>query len=241
MNRILILLSFLGLVVSVQAAFAAPITYDKGIPHYFTGGLTGYATTGAMMEGMEVSATFSSGSESSIWGGTAGSSGGAFGNGWSLTQKGDTFNKAWTFSSEVTITKLLIDAGLGDAVFDVDKDSFGTEGSARGWAFDTSYDGHLEATYRGLLGLTQSDSPHGDLYRYLELDFGNVGFSGTLSFIADTDSMVLSQSFEPEIQSADSSDDKHTPAPVPEPGTLALLGVGFAILGIAASRRKKTK
>ena len=82
----------LGQVMANQLGqgLAAPaqgqVTYATDGTNAIIPGLTGFATTGADMTGLNVTATFSNGfSQSLAWGTTGVGAGGVFGTGWSLT------------------------------------------------------------------------------------------------------------------------------------------------------------
>ncbi len=224
MKKILVALFLVVVAVIAAPSHAAVVvTLDPGTTNVTTA-LTGYSTTGAMMDGMQVTAFFSSGgSDTQSWADTGVTSGGVSGAGWSLSELGDTFGGNWTLTSQVNITRLLIDAGPGDSVFDTDfGGAYGTNGSARGWTFDlqsgaTGLD--LNVFYRDQVALSGS-APVGDLYRYLDVNFSSA-FSGSMVYIADTDNLK----FAGDIQ------------PIPEPGTMMLLGSG--LVGLAGFARKR--
>ena len=146
--------------------------------------LTGFTTTGDMMAGIQVTASFVDGtSETAIWQSTTNISGGAFGSGWSLTEAGNSFDAPWTFSNTgQAITSLVIDAIPGNSVFDNVAVKEITPGSADGWGFQT------------LLGLSPDasayseviDTSQGDLFGKLSL-YWTSGFTGMMKFRADTD------------------------------------------------------
>jgi hypothetical protein len=208
-----------GLVVSmvlfVTPAFAT--TQFLSGTGYQTTALTGYATSGSMMDGMTVTVTFGSGSTSTaLWADIGLAAGAATGAGWSLSQSGDTYGGTWLLNSDVAITKLFIDAGTGNTVFDImlPNDNFGTNGSARGWHINDNN----SVTYKDSVALTGSD-PVGDLFRTLQIDFSQQ--VNSYSFITDTDNLRLSGDLNPVV---------------PEPSTVALLGLGLA--GIAFMRKR---
>lgn len=192
--------------------------------------LTGFATTGDLMAGMDVTAFFSDGSsEGVVWQSLGFPSGQALGTGWSLFEAGDTFDKSWRVrnNSGKTLRKIFIDAGPGNTVFDTDfGGQAGTAGSSTGKTF-TPTSSHIDlditANYIDRVALT-GDNPLGDLFRYLEIDFNQTGFaSGRADFfyITDTDNLEHAGDIEP----------------VPEPGTFGILVAG--LLGIGWSMRRR--
>ncbi len=146
--------------------------------------LTGFTTTGNMMAGMRVTASFVDGfSESVTWQSTGSNSGGAFGSGWSLTESDNSFDLPWTFSNtNQGITSLVIDAIPGNSVFDnVAKDEI-TSGSADGWGFETL----AGQSPNSFIYSDPIDISRGDLFGKLSL-YWTSGFTGTMKFRADTD------------------------------------------------------
>jgi hypothetical protein len=157
--------------------------------------LTGYQTTGNLMDGMRVTVGYVSGGfETQNWG-TIGrardKSGGAFGSSWSLTQTGDTFGFRdgdwwpWTLDvrSDRPIWAINIDAVPGNTVFDNISGRTVTPNSADGRPFTPyfSNNGPDAVDYTVPIDISQ-----GDLFGQLTLRW-NQGFSGRLQFLADTD------------------------------------------------------
>jgi hypothetical protein len=207
--------------------------------------LTGFLTTGADMAGMSVTADFQGGgSESVTWAATGVDSGAATGTGWSLNEVGDTFTGSWGLAvtnDAIGITKVTV-AGFvsnGQAttgtVFDRTLPSFGTDGSAQG--HDLTLNSaigawtDLQVVYRDLVdNLADGPGAVGDLYRQMELTFGQVVvatngeilqpvpflFGDTLSFVQDTDSVGVR---------------------LPEPSTFVLGAMSIVALGLTARRR----
>ncbi|MBD2580363.1 PKD domain-containing protein [Oscillatoria sp. FACHB-1406] len=166
-------------------SFALPLSPTRATT------LSGYVTTGADMAGMNITVNFFDGtSQSAIWGRTGGVSGGASGNGWSLTQSGNTYGSygnPWNFNAWYGsgVAALIIDAIPGNTLFDIVPgiyDSRQTPGSAEGWPFQV-VGGRGPSRYDYSVPI---DISRGDLFGRLSL-FWDSAFQGYLGFLADAD------------------------------------------------------
>ena len=197
----------LGLMGSTAIAGTVTVVKNNGTTQT-TNSLTGFATTGAMMDGMSVTVVFADGSSSSkSWTDIDSDSGGVSGTDWGLREDGDTFIGTWTLTNSTTdtdkyIDKILIDAGAGNSVFDIDHTS-STAGSANGYTFAEigSSSFNVTATYLDVVALT-GDTAVGDLYRRLTIDFtsadfGASGSTATYKFRADTDNLKFAGDINP--------------------------------------------
>lgn len=187
-------------------------------------GLTGFATTGAMMDGMSVSAFFSTGfSQTLAWADTGPNSGGVTGTGWSLSLSGDTFSSSWNFlmgPNSGQITQLVLNGGTGFTVFDRSQPSPGTAGSASGLDFvfaDTAINALV--TYSNPVAIIPN-APVGDLWNVVTVNFGTTGPRTSFTFSQDTDN------------------DARITTTVPEPATLGLLGLGLGCVLMTRRRRR---
>jgi hypothetical protein len=221
---------------STTIAASVNVAYDPGTTNV-TQELTGVGTYGDMMVGMDITAFMSGGgSELVTWAATGPGAGASIGTGWSLAESGDTFGGYWTLTNNTgtSITRLLIDAGPGDTVYDISWPpgdpnpgfGYGTDPSARGWTFEVvSGLGDLDilATYRDYVAVG-GDPPVGDLFRFLDIEFTNAsGFAtgSTLQYISDTDNIK----FAGDI------------TPVPAPAAVVLGAMGTGLLGWLTRRK----
>src|SRR5262245_8003284 len=83
-----------------SSAEASTILVDNSNPVSIPA-LTGFATNGAMMDSMSVTAYFTGGfSQTMFWADTGPVSGGVSGSQWGVSQSGDTFNPlSWGFGN----------------------------------------------------------------------------------------------------------------------------------------------
>jgi hypothetical protein len=188
--------------------------------------LTGFSTLGSGMSGMEITVNFFDGTtQTSVWNATSGLGGGAFGNSWSLTQSGNTFGyfgNNWVFSSggESRVAALIIDAIPGNTVFDNVPVNELTPGSADGWNFQlTSGLAPSRHEYSAAIDISQ-----GDLFGRLSL-FWDDGFTGAMSFLADTDSGTANDPVTPRDPLPPLPAPPVPPEPVRVPEPAAVLGL----------------
>jgi hypothetical protein len=178
--------SIVGLTLTLLGTITTPLKATT---------LIGFSTTGEMMAGMQVTASFLDGtSQSVVWTTTGQGSGGAYGNAWSLTETGNSFNSPWTLTNNGRgITSLVIDAIPGNTLFDNVKVQEITPGSADGWSFQTlSGVSPTFSAYSNPIDISQ-----GDLFGSLSLYWTN-GFTGTMKFRADTDSGSANDPVKPQ-------------------------------------------
>lgn len=211
-------------------ASAATINYSTGGTQANIPGLTGFQTTGALMDGMQVTACFSvSGCQTLSWADTGANSGGVTGNGWGLSVNGDTFSaNIWQFfidsqSNVGQLLSLLLDGRGSFTVFDRTNPEPGTPGSERGRDFDTAVGDIIDVTYLNPTAIIPG-APVGDLFQQVLIEF-RPGVTGGPS--GPRSSFTFSQDTDNDIRITQ----------VPEPGSLALLAVGA--LGLALSRRRR--
>ena len=221
MRTHLTFLAFLAVVIGVPRAEAVTIAFGTNaisIP-----GLTVFETTGSMMDGLEVTATFLDGhQETQIWADTGAASGGVSGAMWGLSLTGDTFSANWAFVNgrDSALLSLLLNGLNALTVFDITSAGEGTPGSAAGKTFacpTTDCDTAI-VTYDWQVSIGGADA-QGDLWQTVRVDFGTGGPDGDFNFVQDTDN------------------DLRLNNPVPEPGTLALVGAGLAATRFVRRRR----
>ena len=216
----------------VGRADAATIGVDNTNPQNIPG-VTGFITTGAMMNGMSVTAYFKDGGfETEIWGATGLDAGGVIGTNWGLSLGGDSYTNSWSFTNDKAgkLTRLVLDGSNGLTVFDKRQPHFGSDGSFSGLDFLSSLggdrgDGAVIATYRNPVGIAGAGAV-GDLFQILDINFAGLRSNGTsdsFTFVQDTDN--------------DSRLDSNDIDQLPEPTMLALFGIG--LVGVARAGRRR--
>jgi hypothetical protein len=215
-----------ALALAAAGSAQATITYTTTpAPGTVIPGVATFQTTGAMMDGMSITANFTGGfSETRLWADTGAVSGGVTGTGWSLSQSGDTYSNYWSFDDNRSgsLLSLVLNGNTGFTLFDRTNPGPGTPGSSFGWdfssgSFDDWYNPNVTVNYSDRVALPGQNAV-GDLWQVMTVNFGS-GYNGDFRFIQDTDNDIRATQ-------------------VPDPGMLSLIGLALAGLGFTVRKRK---
>lgn len=234
-----------------------------------TASVLGFATTGASMAGLRVTAYFSDGfSQSLVWAGTGGNSGGvtqATGtHRWSLTEAADTFTTPFVLTNSATNTTNITDiiiSGLG-----------GTNGAGQGTIFDRtstpdvsgtsneqtpgSHSGHDLSITSGTSNAYSLLVTYKDIFRVTSTNVCNNGGNGsgsqrTVAPCADEFATMVIHfnvgtgvvAFTPGSTLSFMQDADNTSGLIgtPEPATLGLVGACLVIGSFVVRRRSRNR
>jgi hypothetical protein len=215
---------------SAPVATAAVVYSASGGTAYQAPALTGFATSGDMMDGMFVRVKYADGSVAAdAWGSTGVGAGAASAAGmFLLSESGDTFGGVWSLTNHYAsaITHFSLFGAPGNTVFDRTTPSFGTDGSFAGMDFvfvGASAGRSASVEYTDIFNLTGFPAVS-DVYVTLNVDISmdSLLTGHTLTFNQDTDN-------------ADAA--RGGISQVPDSGMTSLL-IGLGLAGLVALRRR---
>lgn len=219
------------LLASIGTASSAAVVINKDLSVTDTiPGLTSFATTGAEMNGLRVTALFSGGFTQTLsWATTGGDAGGVSGAGWGLSLEGNSFSEAWLFTMDQSLGQLLsftLDASAPGQVTLFDTtfgNAVGTADSSSGtdFSFENCTGCNATALYSNVVAVG-GNAPVGDIFHTLQVNFeGGTGPRTNFSFFQDAD-----------------NDSRILVGFVPEPGSAPLAALALLGMGAALRRRK---
>jgi hypothetical protein len=254
----------LGAMFAIAAPASAVNIFEDNTSPITVEGITGYATTGADMAGMQVTAYFLGGAfETITWVSLGGGAGQAAGTGWTLSATGDTFGSIadpyvglWDMSvssPNVFIDRLLI-SGINPqlpqrgVVFDRTEPFFGTEGSFRGRDFsvyfiattiglDPGFD-DLNVTYlMPVESLSDGSGIVGDLFAQMLIEpIRTSGTAPSAGYFYQANQLGFYADTD-TIGMYDPGSADPGRQEFPEPGALSLLAIGACMLVRRSARR----
>ncbi len=224
-----------GATVAASAATVI-IDFSQGT-RFNTEAISNAAVNGADMTGMQVEAcNVDNVCRSATWAASLGEadSGGVVGDGWSITQTGDTFSSSFTVSlTDFAASRLTFNGRGAGLAFDTVSGAAGSPGSDDGKPFAL---GRVDDLFSGrdfLVSYTDAllvdGKMYGDLFTVMTVNWGLDISNQEFLFVSDTDKITRGSTISPFVPG--------TPNPVPEPATLALVGLG--LLAAAAARRRR--
>ncbi len=256
------MVALLASAVLGTTAGAQSVQYQNGST-FTTSGIAGFATTGSMMSGLRVTASFSGGGVfSGTWGDVGSTSPGNFGlidSNWGQVTLGaaqNTNNFYWqlqvTNPLAGTLTSLTFNGGPAGVVFDCRYLVTGCENANSGTTIDGTPGSSgaisfqlnpanafpavgVTAIYSNLVGLT-GQPPVGDLFEQFTMQFNNGNGAGL-----STESGAFLFGVDTDNVLTGSVLVPGGPPPrttVPEPSTYALMAAGLAGMLVMVRRRR---
>ena len=238
-RRLLPLAAALAGSLAAGRADAQVVVTEVGTPHVSSSATASFGTTGALMNGMIVTATFGDEVSTGVWGplsallsGVQTGSFVVFHDSFTTTGSSDL---TWSLSNlrfDRPLTRLLFEGAPGLTVFDLEFGplgaSEGTPGSSTGLHLSLQFPlaAGATVTYRNQVAVLGSPAV-GDLYEEVELVL-TTGLAprSNVRFAMDTDNLPANATIAPGVSVA------------PEPATLALVATGLLATALVARRRR---